>query len=301
LRRPPEPRLFAQGLKFPEGPRWHDGRLWLSDVHAHQVLSFDGNGRPTVEMSLDDRPSGLGFSPEGAPMVVAMTRRQVLRRGQDGAVRVWADMAAIPGAFLNDMVVDTQGGAYVGSRAHPAAGAGDGYPPSDCLIRVSPDGEIDVAADGLVTPNGAVITADGRLILAETRAGRLTGFSIGAGGRLADRHVFAELPGEVPDGICLDAEGAIWLGSPIRGRFLRVREGGEITDRIDTGERWAVAPALGGPDGRTLFLLSTAVTLDHLASLRTPENDVASAAEGRIYTVTVPVPNGEDHREGDRR
>lgn len=291
--RQPDLRLFADGLKFPEGPRWHAGRLWLSDVHAHRVLSLDEHEQSTVEMSIDDRPSGLGFSPQGEPMVVAMTRRQVLRRDEDGTVRVWADLAAIPGAFVNDMVVDAQGGAYVGSRAHPVASTGDGYPPSDCLIRVDPDGNVDVAADGLVTPNGAVITGDGRLILAETRAGRLTGFSIGVGGRLADRHVFAELPGEVPDGICLDAEGAIWLGSPIRGRFLRVREGGEITDRIDTGKRWAVAPALGGSDGRTLFLLSTAITLPHLASLITAADDVKSVSEGRVYAMRVDVGSGE--------
>jgi sugar lactone lactonase YvrE len=301
LRGQHELRLFAEGLKFPEGPRWHAGRLWLSDVHRHEVLSFSVDGNATVEMSIDDRPSGLGFSPQGAPMVVAMTHRQVLIRGPDDRPRVWADLTAIPGAFANDMVVDSEGGAYVGNRVHAIADSSGSYPPSDSLIRIMPDGSVSIAADELVTPNGAVITRDGRLVVAETRAGRLTGFAIGADGRLTNRHIFANLPGEVPDGICLDAEGAIWVGSPLRSVFLRVREGGEITDRIPSGDRWAVAPALGGESGHTLFLLTTAITLPHLASLRTPAEDYRSMSEGRVYATSVEVPADVSDRISEER
>ncbi len=287
----PPLQLLVKGLKFPEGPRWHAGRLWLSDVHRHEVLSFDAQGRERLEAKLSDRPSGLGFSPAGELLIVGMTERVVFRRGPDGSTVIWGDARHIPGDFLNDMVVGTDGTAWVGCRAHPVADATGNYPPNDLLVVVRPDGSVDVAAEALVTPNGAVVTDGGqRLVVAETRAGRLTGFSIGRNGSLADRHVFAELPGEVPDGICLDAEGAIWVGSPLRGQFLRVREGGEITDRIVTGDRWAVAPAIGGADGHTLFLLSTAITLEALMDLKSPADDIRSPGEGRVYVTTVPVP-----------
>ena len=289
------PRVILDGLIFPEGPRWHDGRLWFSDIHAHTVMSVDAEGGARVEAELSDRPSGLGFLPDGTPLVVAMRERKLLALTAKGPV-VYADLARFNADFLNDMVVDGLGRAYVGNRVLEgytedavAGAARDG--PGESLLLVPPDGSAEVAATGLISPNGTVVTPDGRtLIVAEPRARRLTAFDIGADGALANRRVFADAGEAWPDGICLDAEGAVWAGSPMTEEFVRILEGGEITHRVKTPGRWAVAPALGGEDRRTMFLATCRNSLENLQRLEETADDSTSEATGWIESVRVETP-----------
>ena len=281
-------RILLDHLFFPEGPRWHDGRLWVSDQHAHRVLAIDLEGRSEVVAELDDMPSGLAFTPKGELLVVSMRRRQILSVGGSD-IRVHADLSGFLGhGWLNDMVVDSKGRAYVGHR-----GAGYGHPTDkkEWVLLAQPNGQYRVAADCVEGPNGSIITPDGKtLILAETRAGRLTMFRIAEDGTLSDRRTFVQFePGAHPDGICLDAEGAIWTGCD--GACIRVRDGGEITDTIEMeGGRTAVACMLGGADRRTLFILATHFTLEQLRSVVDAESDARSPCRGRIEVVQVKVP-----------
>ena len=285
------PAPLLDGLAFPEGPRWHDGWLWFSDVSNKRVVRVALDGRHEVVATFDDRPSGLGFLPDGTLLVVAMMQRQLLRVA-GGTVGPYADLRDFGGDFANDMVVDREGRAYVGVRSaqlRPGFAVAEGDAP-DCVVVVDPSGQASVAADRLVAPNGTVITPDGRtLVLAETYAHRLTAFDRGPDGSLSARRVFATLDGVFPDGICLDDEGAVWVGSPYSNEFVRVLEGGVITDRVAVAG--GVACALGGPDRHTLFLLAvdpTALPKPGVAAATTPvlHGDVTYEG-GRISTMTV--------------
>ena len=214
-----ETRVLAGGIYFGEGPRWRDGRLWFSDFYAHAVKSVSLAGDLRTEFEIDDQPSGLGWMPDGSLLVVSMVKRQVLRRTADGAIGLHADLSGIAGFHCNDMVVDAHGGAYIGNFGFDldAAIHERGVPdvlanhPTAKLAYVSPDGQTRVAAEDMHFPNGPVITPDGKtLIVGETLAGVLTAFDIGANGDLSNRRVWASTSPAVPDGICLDAEGAIW-------------------------------------------------------------------------------------------
>jgi sugar lactone lactonase YvrE len=268
-------RVLADGLRFGEGPRWRDGRLWLSDFYDHAVKSVSPAGDLRTEFTLDDQPSGLGWMPDGSMLIVSMTRRQILRRAEDGATWVHADLGHIASFHCNDMVVDSAGGAYVGNfgfdldAAIAARGAADviASHPTAKLAYVAPDGEARVAAEDMHFPNGSVITPDEKtLIVGETLGGRLTAFDIGENGVLSNRRVWAETWPRIPDGICLDAEGAIWIANPIAPECVRIAEGGEVLEVIDTGQP-CYACMLGGDDGRTLFML-TAASSDHEAAAR---------------------------------
>ncbi|ODT85243.1 SMP-30/gluconolactonase/LRE family protein [Phenylobacterium sp. SCN 70-31] len=282
-------RVLADGLHFGEGPRWRDGRLWFSDFYDHAVKSVSPDGDVRVEFEIDDRPSGLGWTPGGDLLVVSMTRRRVLRRGADGAISVHADLGALATFHCNDMVVDASGGAYVGNFGFDldAAIAACGVEsviadhPTARLAYVTAGGEVRVAAEDMHFPNGPVITPDGAtLIVGETLAGRLTAFDIGPGGALSNRRVWAETWPRVPDGVCLDADGAIWVANPIAPECVRIAQGGEVLEVIDTGQP-CFACMLGGPDGRTLFML-TAATSDHEAAAR--------ERTGRIVVAEVDSP-----------
>lgn len=273
-------QLVLGDLAFPESPRWHSDALWFSDFYTHRVQRLLSDGRCETVATVPGQPSGLGWLPDGRLLVVSMTDRRLLRLDGDTLIVV-ADLSALAPFHCNDMVVDAQGRAYVGNFGFDMHARATPSPTG--LILVEPDGRARVVADGLHFPNGAVITPEGRtLIIAESYVGRLTAFDIAADGTLANRRVWARLPERVaPDGICLDAEGAVWLASPVTREVLRVREGGSVTDRVATPGQ-AVACMLGGEDRRTLFVLAGKVmlTLEQSLALRT----------GTIHRMPVAVP-----------
>ena len=258
-----QPRPLLDGLVFPEGPRWHNDRLWFSDMHAHAIFTVDLAGTQERIANVPERPSGLGFLPNGRLLVVSMRDRRLLRLDPD-VLREHANLTDVATGDLNDMVVDSQGRAYVGNFGFDY-NAGAEFKSAN-IVMVQPDGAVRVVADDLLFPNGPVITPDGNtFIVAETFGRRLTAFDIDADGGLSNRRVFAEFGAATPDGICMDSAGQIWVGSPSTEEFLRLREGGEVTGRIPTPGRWAVACAIGGPDDRTLFLLSAETSQPELA------------------------------------
>jgi sugar lactone lactonase YvrE len=260
---------WLDGFAFLEGPRWHDGRLWFSDMHARRVYAASEGGAVEAIARVPECPSGLGWLPDGRLLVVSMEDRKLLRLERGGRLATHADLSGVATFHCNDMVVDARGRAYVGNfgfdlhvQAKPRAAA---------LALVQPDGSVSEAARDLQFPNGAVITPDGgTLIVGESFGRRLTAFAIdAASGALSQRRVWAQLDGAVPDGICLDAEGAIWVASPITREVVRVREGGRVSQRISTGERMAIACMLGGADRRTLFVLtSTSIAPDECRRVR---------------------------------
>jgi sugar lactone lactonase YvrE len=244
--------VLAEGLRFPEGPRWRDDRLVFSDQHDGLVRSVTPAGDVATVVAVPQRPSGLGWDPQGRMLVVSMDDRRLLRLEGDDLVEV-ADLTPHAPWHCNDMVVDAAGRAYVGNFGFDLDGGADVV--TTTLVRVDPDGAISVAADEMRFPNGTVITPDGgTLVVGESWAGVLTAFTIAADGSLSDRREWAKLQGAVPDGICLDAEGAIWSACPLTGRVLRVREGGEVTDVVTADRRGAYACMLGGAHRTTLFV-----------------------------------------------
>jgi sugar lactone lactonase YvrE len=246
--------MLVDGLVFPEGPRWHNGKLWFSDMYAGQVMTVDLQGHVEAVALVPQRPSGLGFLPDGRLLIVSMRDRRLLRLDSDD-LRPVADLTDFTGGDCNDMVVDAQGRAYIGNFGYDLAAGEEARPTG--LVMVTPEGDVRVVARDLVFPNGMVITPDGgTLIVAETFANRLTAFEIDDDGALKHRRVFAELAPATPDGICLDAEGAVWVASFQTGEFLRVFEAHSIRHRLTVPGKSAVACMLGGHDRRTLFLLT---------------------------------------------
>ncbi|MGE0384319.1 MAG: SMP-30/gluconolactonase/LRE family protein [Gammaproteobacteria bacterium] len=280
----PQPRIAATGFGFIESPRWHDGRLFASDIALRQVIAIDfSGGAPRVEVvaRLDDQPSGLGWMPDGSMLVVAMRTRRLLRvRG--GEVSVHADFSGAVTADINDMVVDADGRAYVTNFGYEAD-AGEAAPTATGILIVEPDGRFRMTPAELYRPNGCVITPDGRtFIVAETRLHRLTAYARAADGELSDRRAFAVTPSPSwADGICLDAEGAVWIGDPKGRQITRVRAGGEITHRIPLAPRQGIACALGGPARRTLYYSSVVIK---------PWDVLARERDCRIEAVEVDVP-----------
>lgn len=241
-------------LHFPEGPRWHNDELYFSDMHGRRVVASTPDGTTRTVIETEDDPSGLGWLPSGELLIVSMNSRSVLK--YDGSsVTLHADLSNLASGICNDMAVDAAGRAYVGNFGFDLH-AGAKPAPAE-LICIEPDGSgARVVADELMFPNGCVITPDGlTLIVAETFAGRLTAFDRTADGGLENRRVWATLPdGAVPDGICLDSGGGIWIASPSTNEVLRTLEGGEVTHRHDTG-RGAFACMLGDA---TLYVLTAA-------------------------------------------
>jgi sugar lactone lactonase YvrE len=267
------------GLAFGEGPRWRDGRLWFSDMHAHEVIAMTPEGKRETVFSHSGPVSGLGWLPDGRMLVVSMVDMAVLRMEPDGRAVVHGDLSTIATGRCNDMVVDATGRAYVGNFGFDYPG---GAQKPARLARVDPDGTVSVAAEDLMFPNGSMITPDGKtLIVGETFAERLTAFDLGGDGSLSNRRVWAQLGSqEYPDGACLDAEGAIWVASPFTSEVIRVREGGEVTERIKA-DQGVFACMLGGEDRKTLYVLT--------ASGSDPE-DCAARRLGKIETTRVDVP-----------
>lgn len=270
---------LLDGLTFPEGPRWHDGRLWFSDFYTHRVIALDESGKAETIVQVPQQPSGLGWLPDGSLLVVSMLDRKLMRFA-GGVLSEYADLSGLATGPCNDMVVDGKGRAYVGNfgfdrfKGEPERTAS--------LIRVDPDRSVSEATVELLFPNGTVITPDGKkLIVAETIGQALTIFDIAEDGSLENRGVFAQMPEMFPDGICLDAEGAVWFANPRKGYVARVFEGGDIEHRIDLEPgRGAFACMLGGSDGRTLFICSCTGS----------GPAAASKTDGRIETIRVEVP-----------
>jgi sugar lactone lactonase YvrE len=281
--------LVPEGdILFPESPRWVDDRLWLVDQHGHKVLTVDLEGNVDVVLEHPDMPSGMGVLPDGSIIVISRRRRVLDKIEADGSRSTYADLTDIPGHNLNDMVIDGRGNAYVGNRQAPGGPAAN-----EQIILVELGGAHRVVADGITAPNGTVVTPDNKtLVIKDGEV--LTAFTIEEDGNLTDRRVWAETPGRGADGICLDAEGGIWVASPFAHVFFRILEGGEVTDEIHLPEEyWAIAPVLGGPDGRTLFLLESRTNMDNAKQImqhESPEGDAASAARGRVRAVEVPIP-----------
>jgi len=271
--------VLLEDLCFTEGPRWRDGRLWFSDMHDLLVKTVDLDGKADEVVRVAGSPSGLGWLPDGRLLVVSMTDRKLLRLDPDG-LAVHADLAALAAHHCNDMLTDASGRSYVGNFGfdlHESA-----KPQTTDLLLVTAEGDARIAASDLSFPNGTVLTPDGgTLIVGETFAGRLTAFDVAADGSLSNRRVWAQLEGAVPDGICLDAEGAIWVASPTGNVVLRVEAGGRVTHRVNVSQL-AIACMLGGPEGRHL-LCCTAPTVD-------PDECRAKRA-ARIEVVEVEIPH----------
>ncbi|MEV0248727.1 SMP-30/gluconolactonase/LRE family protein [Nocardia sp. NPDC050712] len=281
------------GFAFLESPRWHGDRLWLSDMYTHQVLSVRADGGdPRTEARVPGQPSGLGWLPDGRLLIVSMRDQRLLRREPDGTLVTHADLSGLVTGHLNDMVVDRYGRAFVGHFGFDLM-AGDPFAPAG-LLRVDPDGTVAHVAEDLWFPNGSVITADGLLLVNETLGNRITAFDLTADGRLAGRRTWARF-GELPtatdipamlgqivvggDGAALDAEGALWVADAVNGRAVRIRSG-EIVDEI-AAETGVFACALGGADGRTLFLCAAPDFDEHARS---------AAREGVILSARVDIP-----------
>jgi sugar lactone lactonase YvrE len=248
-------KVLIDGLAFPEGPRWRDGKFVFSDMHAHQVVAVDMAGKREVVCEVPNRPSGLGWLPDGRMLVVSMTDRKLMRLGRDGLKTV-ADMSKLAPFDCNDMVTDSKGRSYIGNFGFDLHA--NEKPRGTTLVMVEPNGSARIAAEDLMFPNGAVITPDARtLIVGETFGRCLTAFDIAADGSLANRRVWADLGKYLPDGICLDAEGGIWVACPTMSEVIRVKQGGEVAETIKV-ETDAFACMLGGPDGHTLFVATAA-------------------------------------------
>jgi len=270
--------VLLDGMVFPEAPRWHQDRLWLSDLHAHRVIAVDVDGKVEVVAQLEDMPSGLGFTPDGSLLVAEVRTQRLLRIDKAGTISLHVDLAQAPDGWINDMVVDQQGRAYVGHNRgrYPRRSSAPGS-----LVLVLPDRTHRVVADDVHGPNGAVITTDGRmLILAESHADRLTAFDIRPDGALVNRRLFATIHN--PDGICLDRDAAVWVACPTSGQFILFKEGSGVIDRIDVFGAWPIACALGGKDACSLFMLIVRSTTAELDRLDRSSADSTSQSRGWI-------------------
>ena len=245
-------QTLIDGLLFPECPRWHNDELWFSDMHGEMVYRLDADGTVLQTLAVPGEPAGLGWLPDGDLLVVCMKENRLYRYA-DGELRVYADLGDIHPGQSNDMVVDAQGNAYIGNFGFDIHAGADPCPTA--LARVSNEGMVTEAADDLLFPNGMVISEDGKtLVVAETFAAQLSAYSIATDGSLGNKRVWAALGEYIPDGICLDAEGCIWVAACTNHACIRVREGGEILDTVDTGEVNPFACMLGGSDGKRLFM-----------------------------------------------
>jgi sugar lactone lactonase YvrE len=268
------PQPLANGFCFGEGPRWFEGLLWFSDMLGEAVHTSDLRGSLTTLPLPGHSPSGLGFRPDGSLLIASTEDRQVLRYDGETVVTI-ADLSELTSANLGDMVIDDAGAAYIGAQARSGG----------VIIRLDQDDsatKATIVAEDLDFPNGMVITPDHKtLIVAESIGRRLTQFTIDDNGALHDRRVFAEGLDGPPDGIALDAEGGIWTSMTLAHQFERIVAGGAVTDRIDMGERVAIACTFGGPERRILFLLSSTDAF--------PERLVGTRLS-RLDTVTVATP-----------
>jgi sugar lactone lactonase YvrE len=271
-------KLAVEGLAFPESPRWHDDRLWFSDVYDFALKTVDLSGQSRVVASVPGRPSGLGVLPDGRMLMATALERVLYAVDDDGTMQATADLSSLATGLLNDMVVDRQGRAYVGDTGFNVA-AGEPFKPG-CTWLVAPGREPEVAADDMHLHNGCAISPDGRtLYVAETFAARISRFDIDADGRLSNRQIHAELSSR-PDGLCLDREEHLWVAMVQDSEFVRLDPSGAIVDRLPSPESFALACVLGGPDRSQLFLCSADTSMERLRD---------GDSRGSIHVVEVPV------------
>lgn len=289
-------KVVADGFTYLEGPRWHEGALWFVDFYTYGVYRAGPTGKVEKMVHVEQQPSGLGWLPDGRMLVVSMKDRKVLRQERDGKLVVHADIWDKCGGHANDMVVAPNGNAYVGNFGYDLMG---GAPHKNTtLVLVRPDGSSQIVADGLAFPNGMVVTPDQKkLIVNELFGNKISQFDIKADGTLGPRRDFAnygDLGDEgdlgkrigkaqiLPDGLALDAEGAVWFADTIHHRAVRMAEGGKILDELNTAPDGVFAVALGGADGKTLFMC---------AAPDWDESARKAARQGRMLSTTVAVPH----------
>ncbi|MEH6543125.1 MAG: SMP-30/gluconolactonase/LRE family protein [Porticoccaceae bacterium] len=272
---------FVDDFVFLESPRWHDGKLWVSDMFGCAVYTIAADGNRTEVAKFPERPSGINFMPDGSVVIVSMADRKLMKV-ENGQLSEYADLSAMLAYDINDCVCDAKGNIYVGTFGYDVFAHQEPQPAT--LTLVKPDGSITSVADDIHFPNGCVIANNGKtLVVAETFVCRLTAFDIESDGSLSNRRIFADMGERTPDGICLDADGAIWVACFEQGEFVRVLDGGEITHRVDVGDRRAVACNLGGDDGKTLYCLIYDGSLEDIplgkrnALIETARVDVAGA------------------------
>jgi sugar lactone lactonase YvrE len=268
------PQVLLSGVRFGESPRWHDGRLWFSDWGAGEVVTVDLAGHRDVVLRMSAFPFSLDWLPDGRLLIVST---ELQRREPDGSLVRHADLSHLASAW-NEIVVDGRGNAYVNQAGFDLMAGAE--PASGSIALATPDGSAREVADEVWFPNGMAVTPDNStLIVAESYRSRLTAFDIGPGGDLSNRRVWADLGTDVPDGICLDADGAIWYADVPNRHCVRVREGGEVLQRVSV-DRGCFSCALGGPDGRTLFIVAT--------QWRGPQNMFHGEPTGQVLTVNAP-------------
>lgn len=244
--------LLMDGLTFAESPRWHDGKLWVSDWGARQLVVIDSAGGHELVPGVDSFPMCIDFLPDGRLLIVDSAHQQLLCRTPDGSQTRYADLSPLSSKPWNDIVVGEQGHAYVNNIGYDFPG---GTPTLGTIALVTSDGVASEVADGLAFPNGMAITPDGAtLIVAESHADRLTAFDIAPDGTLGGRRMWAATPNEHPDGICMDSEGAIWFADVAGQRCVRVREGGEVLGTIAL-DRGAFACVLSRGDDPQLYVV----------------------------------------------
>ncbi len=249
-----ETTVLTDGFVFLEGPRWRDGRLWVSDMRAQTVFTVDENGNREAVVEVPEWPSGLGFLPDGTPLVVSM-RDRLLYKVVDGGLVLHGDLSGHVAAPINDMVVDDEGRAYIGNLGYDMFAGED--PDTAEITVVEPDGRVRHVAEQRDCPNGMVIRSDGRsLVAAESFAHRVTEFDRAPNGDLSNPRTLVEIPDEIPDGICLDAEGNIWVACAMGNRFVQVDPSGALIGEVHVGNLSAIACQLGGADGKSLFCLT---------------------------------------------
>lgn len=277
--------VVVDGLRFPEGCRWHDGRLWFSDMHSGQVFNVAPNGSDLTEvLRVEDRPSGMAWLDDGSLIVSGMLSRKVYRLTPSGEVEVFADLSGATEYPINDLIRMPSGLILVGGFGYDLYA--DEEPKGGPLFAIRPDGSWYQLADDLTFPNGMVTLSSGTLVMAETFAGRLTAIELDERGKVGSRSVWAQLPeGAAPDGLTLAQNDTVWVSSILEGKFFRVRQGGDVIEYFDLDSRLAVDCELGGTDGRTLFMATanswqpeeTEVRLGRIEAFRVEEMPVESA------------------------
>jgi len=270
--------LLAGEIALGESPRWHDGRIWLSDWAAQEILAVDLDGKREVMARVQSFPFCFDRLPDGTLVVVSGAQQALLRQEPDGSLTTYADLSTVPDGRWNDIVVDGRGNAYVNEIGFDFPG-GEFAP--GLVALVTPDGDVRTVAGDVAFPNGMAVTPDGStLIVAESYGNCLTAFAIGADGGLSDRRVWADLGEDHPDGICLDAEGAIWYADVGHEHCVRVREGGEVLQTVEL-DRGGFSCALGGPELRHLFVVATRWD---------PERIGVGEPTGQVQVIEVDVP-----------